>query len=724
MTTVNSVKAQPTPSGESAQATQAKGGAPGKVTYRYDLDGLRGLAIALVVIFHVFIGRVSGGVDVFLLLSGYFFLGAQLRYALRPNPSLNPWWPFWRTARRLVPNLAVVLLTTYAAVVALTPELLSRELARQFKASILYYQNIELTEQALDYAAAGSHTSPLQHLWSMSVQGQFYVVAISLGILTALAVSRKWIGVDKARTALIIVLALMTAASFCYASRFGLYGTGANYYSLLSRFWELGLGGLLSLLPIQNLIKPKWTWLTASLGVFFILITGLVIDNSLAFPGPLALLPLGGAALVVLSGPDNPTSRVLASEPMRWLGRIAYGLYLWHWPLLILWTVRAGVDTPPWQLGLVVIGFSLALAHFTHKVIEDPLRQHGRRPKKNDKPVQAGLRSMKKRDGRLRAIGGFVIVLFVAGVLAIKPVFEWQVSHAAKPLGPDSYPGAMALHGASTPADVPPRPDPSFIGDMYPPIAANGCMVFMDEPSDKMPPPHCIFGDKDAETTVVLFGGSHAETWIIPLDELGKKHNFKIITFIRQACPLVLNDDETVSPQCAEWSRLAIEKIKEIKPDLAVSNSTRPAGQAGAGRGGADLVPWGYQNVWAALQEADIPFLGIRDNPWNVDENGDEKNPNDCMRRTGDLQECSILRSNTYAAEDPSAYLLLPENKQFSLDTADFFCDATYCPPIIGNVYVYRDDDHMSNAFAATTTPLVWMKLQRIFDELGIPYTK
>ena len=85
--------------------------APSTFRYRYDLDGLRGIAIALVVLYHVFVGRVSGGVDVFLLLSGYFFLGSQLRYAARPNASLNPWWPIWRTLRRLVPSLVLVILS-------------------------------------------------------------------------------------------------------------------------------------------------------------------------------------------------------------------------------------------------------------------------------------------------------------------------------------------------------------------------------------------------------------------------------------------------------------------------------------------------------------------------------------------------------------------------------------------------------------------------------------
>ena len=108
-----------------------------KPSYRYDLDGLRGLAIALVVFFHVFIGRVSGGVDVFLLLSGYFFLGSQLRYAARDDASLNPWWPMWRTIRRLVPALALVIGVTAVLVLIATPWLMNIEFAQQISASLL-----------------------------------------------------------------------------------------------------------------------------------------------------------------------------------------------------------------------------------------------------------------------------------------------------------------------------------------------------------------------------------------------------------------------------------------------------------------------------------------------------------------------------------------------------------------------------------------------------------
>ena len=102
--------------------------APSTFRYRYDLDGLRGIAIALVVLYHVFVGRVSGGVDVFLLLSGYFFLGSQLRYAARPNASLNPWWPIWRTLRRLVPSLVLVIGVSYLLVRLFAPKLMNLSL--------------------------------------------------------------------------------------------------------------------------------------------------------------------------------------------------------------------------------------------------------------------------------------------------------------------------------------------------------------------------------------------------------------------------------------------------------------------------------------------------------------------------------------------------------------------------------------------------------------------
>src|SRR5919112_71646 len=140
--------------------------------YRHDLDGLRGIAIALVAVFHVWFGRVSGGVDVFLALSGFFFGGRLLRAALTPGVSLRPGREVIRLGRRLLPALVVVLAAAAVLTILVQPETRWETFADQSLASLGYYQNWELANTASDYLRAGETVSPLQHIWSMSVQGQ------------------------------------------------------------------------------------------------------------------------------------------------------------------------------------------------------------------------------------------------------------------------------------------------------------------------------------------------------------------------------------------------------------------------------------------------------------------------------------------------------------------------------------------------------------------------
>ena len=704
-------------------ATTPLSPARGSTAYRVDLDGLRGYAIALVVIFHVFVGRVSGGVDVFLLLSGYFFLGSQLRYALRPNPSLNPWWPLWRTIRRLVPALALVVVTVVLLVLGFAPELMSTELSRQVTASMLYYQNWELIAQNADYAAASQDTSPLQHLWSMSVQGQFYLVAILMGTAVAFAVSKLNANPKRTKRVAIGVLAAITVCSFAWASRFGLVGTGENYYSTFSRAWELSLGALLAFVPAEWQLPQSTAWLTALTGVGFITATGFIIPTSLAFPGPLALFPLTGAALVVLSGSSNAVSTVLSSGPMTWLGSIAYPLYLWHWPLLILVTVIGGFNTPPAWLGGAVIALSMALAHVTHTFVEDPLRQHRPRPKATDTPVADARASLRTLPGGLRAAGGALAAALFVVALAVQPYWDHRVDSAEKPLDPATYPGAMALRGAAVPA-VEPAPNPNLIAGIFPPIGKEDCMIFLPEGPDVMPGPDCVYGDLDADTTVVLAGGSHIEPFIIPLDQLGREHHFKIETFVRQECPLVVGGpgnsaNEIVSPVCAEWGENALQEIIDLEPDMVISTSTRPAGFAGQGVASADYVPDAYIQLWQRLSDLGIPFVGLRDNPWMFNPDGDPMDPNICIVMGYPEYACSMPADMIYAPQDPAAEVLDGSFNQWEIDTAGWYCPDGVCPPQIGNVYIYRDQNHISNAYAESLAPLLWDALSPIFAELS-----
>ena len=695
----------------------------GASPYRFDLDGLRGFAIALVVIFHVFVGRVSGGVDVFLLLSGYFFLGSQVRYALRDGASLNLWWPLWRTIRRIVPALALVVCLTAILVVIFAPSVMNLELARQFTASMLYYQNWQLMSQDAAYAAASVDVSPLQHLWSMSVQGQFYLFGIVLGGIVAVAVVKLGVAPRTARIAVAIVLALLTVASFAWSARFGLIGEPTNYYSTFSRAWELLLGALLALLPQTVSVPPKYSGLTAGLGVAMIAVTGVVITDTFAFPGPLALLPLGGATLVILSSPDNPVSGLLQSPFFQWLGSKAYALYLWHWPLLIIVTVLGGYDTPPALIGVGVIAVSLLLAQLTHTFVEEPFRQHSPRPTVSDRPVAAARASLRTAPGAARAVGGAVIALMTAAVLAVLPVWNHRVSAAAEPLDPEMYPGAAAVLGAETP-NAPLKPDLEFIGGIFPPMGEN-CMIYREQgPEDFADGSDCVLGDPEAETTIVLSGGSHVEPLSIPLDELGRKHGFRVVLFVRQQCPIMLGDSsgEVTSPECDEWAANAFGRIVELNPDLVISTSTRPAGGAGDAVETQDFVPPGYQGFWEGLSEHDIPFLGLRDNPWIFDGLGDPMDPNQCLLAGEAFEDCGIARSAIYANSDPAAPLLDESRKQYSADTSDWYCTGSFCPPAIGNVYIYRDQNHISNAYAASLSPLLWAEIQAVLDAQSIPY--
>src|SRR6476660_4442218 len=183
--------------------------------YRHDLDGLRGIAIALVAMFHVWFGRVSGGVDVFLALSGFLFGGRLLRTALTPGTSLWPVPEVTRLVRRLLPALVVVLAASAVLTILIQPETRWETFADQSLASLGDFQNWELANTASDYLRAGEAVSPLQHIWSMSVQGQFYIAFLALIFGCAWAFRRVF--GRHMLISFVMLLSSLTIASFVYA---------------------------------------------------------------------------------------------------------------------------------------------------------------------------------------------------------------------------------------------------------------------------------------------------------------------------------------------------------------------------------------------------------------------------------------------------------------------------------------------------------------------------
>ncbi|WP_070520247.1 acyltransferase family protein [Corynebacterium sp. HMSC11E11] len=689
--------------------------------YRHDLDGLRGLAIALVVLFHVFGGTVSGGVDVFLLLSGFFFLGAQIRNADRPGQSINPLHSLWRTARRLLPALIVVLAATTAAAIAWFPQLQSPSMAGQLSASVLYRQNIVLARQAEDYAVAGSTVSPLQHLWSMSVQGQFYLGAVLL--VSAIAfVLRRRNSPRTVRSVMPPILLVATVASFGYAT--WLHGTsqGLNYYSTWSRIWEIAAGGLLiyvtAAMPIPAKLKP---WLPA-IGVAMIVATGFFLDGAALFPGPWALWPLLGAALVVLGGGTGVVSAWLASRPMRRLGDIAYALYLWHWPLLILGLLAVGADAPGKKLGSAVIAASLVLAWLTHRFVEKPLMMKGKRPKIGDHPVRRARADLRTEPAaRRRALAGAALGLLALTMLAAFPVQKHRIELArAEVLDPAAYPGARAVtDGAPVPDDVPYRPGQDLINNMWPLPAQEGCLSESGDDADHIETVKrytdespCVYGDVDSDKSIVLVGGSHSEQWFSPLEEVARDNGYRLEVILRPGCATFLSPVWDMSDRCADWSHAVVAHLADVRPDLVVTTSSRP------GFENTDYTPDGYVDFWRALTDMSIPVVGIRDTPWLIDDADGPYRATDCVAAGGDPVTCGPLRERVLSPGDPAHGILESLPGGYPLDFSDVLCGPVHCPAVIGNIYVYRDDNHLSDQFAQTMSAEMKRRMAPILDDI------
>ncbi|MFD5867240.1 acyltransferase family protein [Corynebacterium sp. NPDC060344] len=689
--------------------------------YRHDLDGLRGLAIALVVLFHVFGGSVSGGVDVFLLLSGFFFLASQMRNADRPGQSINPVHSLWRTARRLLPALILVLAATSAAAVAWFPQLQSPSMAKQLTASILYRQNAELADQVRDYAVAGSTVSPLQHLWSMSVQGQFYVGGILL--ISAIAfIVRRTGARTTVRTVMLPILLAATAASFAYAT--WLHGTsqGLNYYSTWSRIWQISAGGLLIYaaagLRVPPALKP---WLPAA-GVAMIASTGFLFDGASLFPGPMALWPLLGAALVVLGGGTGIVSAWLSSRPMRRLGDIAYALYLWHWPLLILGMLAVGANAPGRKLGIAVIAASLVLAWATHRFVEKPLMQKGRRPAVGDAPARNAAKSLRTEPAARRRLAGAVALTAVGALLLVaSPVQQHRVNEARLTiLDPADYPGARVLtEGATAPEGVPYRPGQDLIGNLWPIAAHEGCLSLRSDAPDEVvtvkrntDESPCIYGDADADRSIVLIGGSHAEQWFSPLEQVAIEAGYRLEVIMRPGCAAFLSPVWDMNDMCAEWSEAVVNHLVDNRPDVVVTTSSRPGWE------NTDYTPDGYAEFWWAMADLGVPVVGIRDTPWMKDEFGDPFSPTDCVAAGGDPAECGTPRDRVLSPFHGADDILAGIPDSLSLDFSDLVCPDGICPAVIGNIYVYRDDNHLSDQFALSLTSEMKRRLLPFLEDL------
>jgi peptidoglycan/LPS O-acetylase OafA/YrhL len=654
--------------------------------FRPELQGLRALAVVLVVVYHVWVGRVSGGVDVFFVVSGFLLTGQLVRAAERGDLDVRRRWA--RSFGRLVPAASVVLVTTAVAGALVLPEGRWVQTAREIAAAALFLENWQLAADSVDYAARSNVASAAQHFWSLSVQGQFLLLWPLLFAVVALA-GRNAAG-QLRRTATLVLLAVF-AASLVYSVELTISNQPLAYFHTLTRLWEFAMGGLLALhgdrLPLTRgeRVAAGWT------GVVGLVACGAVIPVASAFPGVAALWPTGCAALVLVAGVTGVRGgidRVLVARPVRYLGDVSFGLYLWHWPVLVLYLQASRQDSPGLWAGVLIIGAALGLAVLTYECVEKPL---ARRP--------GGLRGQTRL-----AATGTAVVLAVA--LAWQGTAALHVDQEAT-LGDPAHPGARALLSDEEVEPGPFLPSAMAVTEDWVRIERWDCAPMAAFPMDvcALPLPVADGAEEPDPPArrIVVVGDSHAQQLTGALLPLAREHNWQLIAMVRGACPFS-TASEVVPDEadCLAWNAAAADEITALRPDAVVTLATRDARV-----GQTEQTPTGFVEQWRRLEAQGIPVLALRDNP-----RFDHSVPDCVQTRPDDIGGCGADRAAIYAPTPPWTDLPdLPGNVAF-VDIADAVCDADRCSPVIGNVLVYMDDNHLTATYSTSMADLLAGQIQ------------
>lgn len=550
--------------------------------FRPELHGLRGLAIGLVVLYHIWFDRVSGGVDVFLFLSSFLLVGTFLRRvdAGRRTAPLAYWG---RTFKRLLPPTTVVVLATLAGVrLVLPPDRWMTSITDAI-GSLLHVENWVLITRGVDYyAAEEAGPSAFQHFWSLSIQGQVFLawpLLIAAAVLLARLLRRR------ARGVLAVLFGAVLVASFTWSVISTSTQQEIAYFDTFTRLWEFAAGSLLGLAlpwweqraehrsrrlprrgrrradragsfsdsPLSRPVRVIMAWA----GILGLVSCGLLIDVQGAFPGWIAAWPLAAAALVLIAGTTgHPLSvdRVLSTRPAVVLGDISYGLYLVHWPLLILYLAWTGKERAGPFDGLALILLSLLLAWLLTRLVDTPVR---RWPWASERPWRAGA------------------VALTCLVLSLTPVIASQqhllaAEREAEARAVADNPGARVLDPEFT---VHPEADPD--AEPLPSLAAlPGDWVLGDglcsgdrEPRADVEPKRNSCGVVEGEPggkVVVSVGNSRMEQFTGALIPLAEENGWTLITLWKGGC--LYAPDAQVSEECDAWGAKAQTYLERISP--------------------------------------------------------------------------------------------------------------------------------------------------------------
>ena len=483
--------------------------------YRPDIDGLRAIAVVLVVTFHAFPEAMPGGfigVDIFFVISGFLITGIIVRELEQKRFSLLAFYN--RRIRRIFPALIVVLCVTLVLGWLWMLPAAYAQLSSDVFASAAFFANIALLLQS-GYFDIESGKKPLLHLWSLGIEEQFYLFWPLMLMLVA-----------RLRLGILAAVSIVGVASFVL--NVALIGSNpvATFYLPFTRAWELLAGAALACSWSQLNQAGTASNLRASIGVVLIAIAAGVLDTKSAFPGWWAILPVAGSALL-LSAPAAWFCRsLLASPPLVWIGLISYPLYLWHWPLLVFFGIIKFASLTLLERGLIV-GLSFALAWLTYRFVEIPFR-FGR-----PSPLKI-----------LSLCSGMVLVAAAGGVVVEGRGFDFRLPPQIRDM-----------------ANVPTQSSKWRFHECL--LDLSHEMSFADS---------CV--DRNRRPLIFVWGDSTAGALVPGLRKAQESRAFGIAQFTSSSCVPALNTDVAGVPNCRAINDKVLAIAREIRPDIVLLHST------------------------------------------------------------------------------------------------------------------------------------------------------
>ena len=712
-----------TPASASPSSAAPSSTAPSSTTqagrYRPELHGLRGLAIGLVVLYHVWFDRVSGGVDVFLFLSSFLLVGTFLRRIDRGERT-RPAAYWGRTFKRLLPPTAVVSLATLAGVYLILPPERWMPALDDAIGSLLHVENWVLIQRGVDYyAAAETGPSAFQHFWSLSIQGQVFLawpLLIALGVLLARVLRRS------VRSVLAVLFALVLVLSFAWSVHSTATQQDIAYFDTFARLWEFAAGSLLGLLlpaweersaerrrrrgrhrgPATGV--SSWRVVAGWAGIAGLVSCGLLIDVQGAFPGWIAAWPLAAAGLVLAVGTTGHrlgVDQLLATGPAKLLGDISYGLYLVHWPLLTLYLAHTGKQRAGVLDGLLLILISLAAAWLLTRLVDTPIR---RWPWASARAWRSG------------AVAVICLALGLTPALAAQQYLVAQQREAEARAVADN-PGARVLdpdftqHPDADPSAAP-LPTAALLGKDW--VSGEeqctGDLAPQGAERDTLDASCKVVQGPEGAPVMVSVGNSRLEQFSASLIELAKKEGWTLVTMWKGGC--AYTPDATLDvPDCNAFSADAEAYLDRVAPDAVVLNTTF------LDREGAEEVMPGMETTLPELAATGTQVVAMRDLPrMPVD-------PAACTAEKGaEDPDCAPPLAEPLQQERPDAQLIAGTQGAAGtgraggtvvpLEVNDLVCPEEICTPVIGNVVVSLDEDHLTGTYGATMQDAVDARLR------------